>query len=271
MKDRPHAVTEAGAGPWERSPCLQGNSKMYQPRFYRSWTSDRDLVSFSVVLKETDLQILARRNLRRKAEREVLKYRGALEAYVARHPQFLSSLTPVAVGEDSPRVVRTMAEAAYATGVGPMAAVAGAIAEYVGRQLLPFSREVIVENGGDIFMSTQHRRLVGIYAGDSPFTNNLALEIQPGDTPLGICTSSGTVGHSLSLGQADACIAVSASTALADAAATAVGNLIQTACDISQGIEFARSLRGLKGVLIIKDDRIGMWGDVTVVALGEQD
>ncbi len=133
-------------------------------------------------------------------------------------------------------IVKTMAEAAEKAGVGPMAAVAGAIAEYVGRELLPFSREVIVENGGDIFLKTQKTRSIGIYAGESsPFTGKLALRIEPKDTPLGICTSAGTVGHSLSFGKCDAAILVSPSASLADAAATAVGNLIQSADGHPQG------------------------------------
>jgi len=241
---------------------------MYQPRFYRSWTKDKDLVSFSVLVKETDLFVMATRNLRRKAWKEVVKQRASLEAYIERHPEFGAALNPIEVREDSPQIVRTMAKAAAAAGVGPMAAVAGAIAECVGREILPFSREVIVENGGDIFIRTRRKRLVGIYAADSPFTGKMALEIQPEETPLGICTSSGTVGHSLSFGRADACIAISSSTALADASATAMGNLVMMTDDIGQGLEFAKGIEGLEGAVVIKDDRIGMWGKVKLVPVG---
>ncbi|MFC1999588.1 UPF0280 family protein [Chloroflexota bacterium] len=241
---------------------------MYEPRFYRSWTKDTDLVSFNVLVKETDLLVMATRNLRRKAIKEVLKQRASLEAYVERHPEFVAALSPVEVGGDSPQIVRTMARAAEIVGVGPMASVAGAIAEYVGRELLPFSREVIVENGGDIFIKTRRSRLVGIYAADSPFTGKMALEIQPEETPLGICTSSGTVGHSLSFGRADACIAVSLSTTLADASATAICNLVVTADDIGRGLEFAKGIEGLEGAVIVKNDRIGMWGKVKLVPIG---
>ena len=241
---------------------------MYQPRFYRSWTKDKDLVSFSVLVKETDLFVMATRNLRRTAWKEVVKQRASLEAYIERHPEFGTALNPLEVREDSPQIVRTMAKAAAAAGVGPMAAVAGAIAECVGREILPFSREVIVENGGDIFIRTRRKRLVGIYAAESPFTGKMALEIQPEETPLGICTSSGTVGHSLSFGRADACIAISSSTALADASATAMGNLVMMTDDIGQGLEFAKGIEGLEGAVVIKDDRIGMWGKVKLVPVG---
>jgi hypothetical protein len=145
-----------------------------------------------------------------------------------------------------------------------MAAVAGVIAECVGRELLSFSPEVIVENGGDLFLKILKTRLVGVYAGRSSFTGRIALEIKPEETPLGVCTSSGTVGHSLSLGNADAVIVLSPSCALADAAATAIGNLVKGADGISLGIEFAQGLEGLKGVVIIKDDKIGLWGRVRI-------
>jgi len=241
---------------------------MYQPRFYRSWTKDKGLVSFNVVVKETDLYVRARRNLRGKTLKAISKYRAVLERYIERHPEFLAALEPVEVEEDAPQIVKAMATAAAGVGVGPMASVAGAIAESVGRDLLPFSPEVIVENGGDIFLKTRERRLIGIYAGDSPFTGKMALEIQPQETPLGVCTSSGTVGHSLSFGKADACIVLSPSTPLADAAATAIGNLTVEANDITRGIDFAKGIEGIRGLVIIKGDRMGVWGEVKVVPIG---
>ncbi|TET87414.1 MAG: UPF0280 family protein [Dehalococcoidia bacterium] len=238
---------------------------MYQPRFYRDWIRDKDLFSFNVVVKETDLYVRARRNLKRKTLKAASKYRALLEKYIERHPEFLTALEPIGVGEDAPQIVKAMAEAAKEAGVGPMASVAGAIAEYVGKELLPFSSEVIVENGGDIFLKTLKRRMIGIYAGESSFTGKITLEIQPGETPLGICTSSGTVGHSLSFGRADACIVLSPSTPLADAAATAIGNLTVEASDIPRGIDFAKGVEGIKGIVIIKDDQIGIWGEVEIL------
>ena len=240
----------------------------YEPRFYRHWVRDKDLVSFTVIVKESDLYVRAGRNLKRKALKVLLKHRALLEGYIQRHPEFLTSLKPFPVEQDAPEIVKSMAEAAGKVGVGPMAAVAGAVAEFVGKELLPFSREVIVENGGDIFMRTLGMRSIGVYAGESsPFTGKIALEIQPEQTPLGICTSAGTVGHSLSFGRSDACIVLSHSTSLADAAATAVGNLIKEVDDIPRGIEFARGVEGIEGVVIIKDNRIGIWGEVKVVSV----
>ena len=237
---------------------------MYQPRTYRHWVEGGDLVSFEVVAKETDLYIRAESNLRRKATERALKYRAQIAGYIGHHPEFLASMAPVSVQSEAPRVVRSMTEASSVAGVGPMAAVAGAMAECVGRDLLDFSAEVIVENGGDIFLKSLKRRFVGIYAGESPLSGKLALEILPEDTPLGICTSSGTVGHSISFGRADAVIVLSPSTSLADAAATAIGNLVGGVDDIPQSIEFAREIDGVKGVVIIVGDGMGLWGGVRV-------
>ncbi|MFC2122070.1 UPF0280 family protein [Bacteroidota bacterium] len=237
---------------------------MYQPRTYRHWIKSQDLVSFNVVVKETDLHIQAATKLQRKTVKSVSKYRDILERYIERHPSFLTSLEPLAVGDDAPRLIKSMAESAGKAGVGPMAAVAGAIAEFVGYELLPFSPEIIIENGGDIFLKTSRQRQVGIYAGESPLSGKIALEIEARNTPLGICTSSGTVGHSLSYGKADAVIVLSPSTPLADAAATAIGNLVKTSGDIPAGIEFAQSIDGLLGIVIIKDDNMGLWGEVKI-------
>jgi len=242
---------------------------MYEPRTYRHWVKDEGLISFNVAVKETDLYIRASSNLHRKAYKLVLKYRRMLEEYIKRNPAFLTSLEPLTVGRDAPRIVQEMARSTSRVGVGPMASVAGAIAEFVGYELLALSPEIIIENGGDIFLKSLRSRIIGIYAGKSPLTGRIGLEISGEETPLGICTSSGTVGHSLSYGKADAVIVLSPSTILADAAATAIGNLIIQPGDIPNGIELAKGIDGLRGVIIIKDDRMGLWGEVKLSQISE--
>jgi ApbE superfamily uncharacterized protein (UPF0280 family) len=242
---------------------------VFQQRTYRHWIKGNNLVPFHATVEETDLFISAHYDLQKEAVKETIRYRALIEHYIERHPTFLTSLEPLQVKVDAPEIVKEMSEAAYKAGVGPMAAVAGAIAEGVGRELLKFSPEVIVENGGDIFLNIQKRRMVGIYAGDSPFTGELVLEIDPEETPLGICTSSGTVGHSLSFGRADAVIVLSPSAALADAAATATGNLIKEVDDIPRGIDFARRIVGLTGLVIIKGDKMGAWGQIKLFSPSE--
>lgn len=237
---------------------------MYQPRTYRHWVQGQGLVSFHVVVKETDLYIRAYSDLKIEARNLVIKYRRILEKYIDRHPLFATSLEPLTVAEDAPAIIGEMATTAAKVDVGPMSAVAGAIAQFVGEELLSHSSEVILENGGDIYLKSLKDRTVAIYAGRSPLSGKIGLEIKAAETPLSICTSSGTVGHSLSLGKADAVVVASKSAALADAAATAIGNIIIQPEDIQAGIEFARHIEGLLGVVIIKDDKIGIWGNLTI-------
>jgi ApbE superfamily uncharacterized protein (UPF0280 family) len=233
-----------------------------EPRTYRHWIESQELTTFQITVEETDVYIRASSNLERKARRLVIKYRSMLESYIKSHPIFLTSLEPLPIPEDAPQIVTQMAQAARNAGVGPMAAVAGAIAEFVGRELLEFSPEIIVENGGDIYLKSQKRRTIGIYAGKSSLTGKIGVEINAQDTPMGICTSSGTVGHSLSFGKADAVVVLARSAILADAAATAIGNAVAQAEDIEYGIELAKSIKELNGLIIIKDDNLGIWGEI---------
>jgi ApbE superfamily uncharacterized protein (UPF0280 family) len=234
----------------------------YQPRTYRHWIEGKDLAAFNVNEKETDLYIRASADFQRKAHRILLKYRYQLEGYIKRNPAFLKSLEPVPVPKYAPHIVLKMIEAANEAGVGPMASVAGAIAEFVGKELLTFSPEIIVENGGDIFIKSLRKRTVGIFAGDSPLSGKIGLEVDARKRPLGICTSSGTVGHSLSYGNADAVVVVSDSATLADAAATAIGNKVSIAADIDSATKFGQNIKGVRGLVIIKDNSVGVWGDV---------
>ncbi|HHV62913.1 MAG TPA: UPF0280 family protein [Firmicutes bacterium] len=246
-----------------------GYTGLYAERTYRNLVRGDDLRTFTVAVAETDLLIKAGSDLRDLALQAVIECRADLESYIARDPVFRTTLVPHRLLPGAPDIAVTMARAARLAGVGPMAAVAGAIAEWVGRRLLERSDEargeVIVENGGDIFMASKRDRRVGIFAGDSPFTNRIAIEIPPSDMPLGICTSAGTVGHSLSLGRADAAVALARDAALADAAATAIGNLVRTPEDIAGAMEFARQIKGLMGALVIKGDKMAIYGRVKLV------
>jgi len=244
---------------------------MYTPRNYRYWITDTDLVSLDVVVGETDLYIRSCQDLKDEALEAVVRYRSLIEAYIRHHPTFLTTLKPFRVDVDASPIVKEMIDAAAQVGLGPMAAVAGAMAEKVGSDLLPLSEEVIVENGGDIFLKLTRSRSVVIYAGSSPLSGKIGLKIAPEETPLGICTSSGTVGHSLSFGKADAVVAVAPSTLLADAAATAIANRVCSIEDIAAGTEFAQTIEGLRGTMIIKDDRLGVWGNLTIVPVDHSD
>ncbi len=240
---------------------------MYEKRSYRNWSEDRGLISFEVKIKTSDLFIRADCDLSKQAEMILREERRVLEDYIKTDPQFAESLRPYAVKPGAPEIAREMAQAAWAAGVGPMAAVAGAISEYVGKKLLAYTKEIIVENGGDIFISTNKPRKVGIFAGESTYTGKLALKIAPLDSPLGICTSSGKVGPSLSFGQADAAIVVAKSALLADAWATSLGNMVKEESDIEKALEFVKDKPDIKGVILIFGDKIGAQGGIELVKI----
>jgi ApbE superfamily uncharacterized protein (UPF0280 family) len=143
-----------------------------------------------------------------------------------------------------------------------MAAVAGACAAAVGRKLLAYSPEVIVENGGDIFLKTAGPATVALYAGNSPLSMKVGLRIPAEATPLGVCTSSGTVGHSLSFGRADAACVLAGDTALADAAATALGNRVKGPDDIPAALQWLSGIQDIMGGVIIAGEKLGAWGEV---------
>lgn len=232
---------------------------------YRELITPRDLFSFQVEIKESNLFVLASRKLPKQTEEALVWCRKDIEQYIYRNPIFRTTFKPFPLEEGMPPIVRTMAEAGREAGVGPMAAVAGAIAEFVGKELLNYCDQVIVENGGDIFMKVKRRRIVGIYAGDSPLSKRIALQIEPQDTPLGICCSAGTFGRSQSLGTADAVIILSPFTALADAVATAVGNLVKDEAGIQKGLEFVWKIPFIRGGVIVKEKKMGAWGRLRIL------
>ena len=240
----------------------------YRKRTYRSLVAHGDLVSFEVRIRETDLQILAGKDLRDAASAAVFLYRSQLEGYIARYPEFVTSLIPLPLDPTAPPIVKAMLAAGQAAEVGPMAAVAGAMAEYVGLDLLAAGAgEVVVENGGDIYFCRNQESVVGIFAGTSPHSNRVGLKIPASFMPLGICTSSGTVGHSLSLGEADAVTVLAKDTALADAVATLVGNAVQPGQSLEAALAKAPTVPGVLGVVIIRGEELGAWGEVELVPL----
>jgi uncharacterized protein len=235
---------------------------LYRERTYRNSVAAHDLVSFRVSVRETDLYIAADCDLSRIALDSVIKHRNYLESYIQKHPTFLKSFMPVTSNRLAPAIVRDMIEAGITAQVGPMAAVAGAMAQFVGTDLLCHCENVIVENGGDIFMKSFNERRVSIFAGESSLSQKLVLRIIPSEMPLGVCTSSATVGPSVSFGRADAVCVLSQSSSLADAAASLIGNQVQTPDDIKKALNIGSEIPGIKGIVIIMGETMGAWGQI---------
>ncbi|MGZ3594422.1 MAG: UPF0280 family protein [Syntrophales bacterium] len=237
----------------------------YEERTYRNRVFQNSLTSFHLCVRETDLLIHCDTDLSQKALESVYIYRRFIESYINRYPYFLTSLAPIQDDDVAPPIVRAMLQASLAANVGPMAAVAGAISEYVARELLKMSQNVIVENGGDIYLKCEKEVRVGVFAGNSPLTYKISLLLKPEQMPIGVCTSSGTVGHSLSFGKADAVCVLSKSSTMADAAATAIGNLVKEKRDIRIALEKGMKIQGVLGCLIIIGEHFGVIGDIELI------
>jgi uncharacterized protein len=240
---------------------------MFENRTYRRQHQKAGLVSFDITVKQTNLNIQAQTDLTNKAIQAALACRNSIETYIHMNPEFGTCLTPINDAAFAPKIIRDMIEAAKSAGVGPMAAVAGAVAEYTGTSLLEFTKEVLVENGGDLFIKSDSDTIFSIYAENTPFSMTTGIQVKKKDKPYGICTSSGTLGHSKSFGKADAATVLSQSCPLADAVATALGNMVKTASDIRTAIDRGKAIPGIQGIVIIKGDKIGLWGDLKLVKI----
>lgn len=237
-------------------------------RAYRS-TVAKDLLQYRVAVGESDLWIQGEHDHRLEIEHFLKFYRRQIKGYIDAHPGFLKALTPWPEDSQAPEPVQLMIEAAKLTGVGPMAAVAGTIAAMIGRefnhQTYP---ELIIENGGDIYLRSRKERVIGVFVGlNSPFSGKLGVLFQPQPKGLGVCTSSGTLGPSLSFGKADAVMVTASDPAIADAAATAGANQVQNSSDLPKALDFLRAIQGIRGVLIIKDQKIAIWGEIELVPI----
>ncbi len=228
----------------------------------------KGLVSFTVRHKETDLFIQAQGDFSRQVSAWVVEARGAIEDYARLHPGFIESYVPLPTDPLAPTIVKRMLEAGDAAGVGPMAAVAGAISEYVGSRIASACQgEVLVENGGDLFLWLYAPVTLSIYAGKSPLSGKVGIRLRPWGAPLSVCTSSGTLGHSRSFGRADAVTVICRDCALADAFATAAGNMVTGRNDIEKVLTFLKRINGVEGAVVIKADAIGAFGDLELVPL----
>lgn len=234
---------------------------------YRSAIAANDLVRSRVVVKETDLLVLADKDISDLIRDIVLTQRDRLERYIAGNGSFRDSLRPLPVPDTAPEIVKSMALAGQASGVGPMAAVAGAVCEAVAIGVGASVRELILENGGDLYIASARERIIGIFVGKEVRGGTIGLRVASEQTPLGICTSSGRIGHSLSLGDSAAATVMARSCALADAAATAVGNRVRGRDGIREGLAAARDIPGVLGVVVLRDGRLGAWGELEIVGL----
>jgi ApbE superfamily uncharacterized protein (UPF0280 family) len=215
-------------------------------------------------LKETQCTIISdSQKAIQTAIESIKRNRQELELYVRANPKFLYTLTPL-VAPENPLAARLMALAAEKANVGPMAAVAGAIADIAVEDMIRKGCEVaVVENGGEIFAVSNKPIDVAVAAGEEPLSKRFGFKVT--EFPIGVATSSGRFSHALSFGDAEAAIVFCKNAALADAAATAVGNVVKgedARLCIQSGLNRGMSIEGVDGVLIIYKGQVGTTGKI---------
>lgn len=216
-------------------------------------------------IQETQISLLTDLN-KHQLSGFILNQRMEIINFSRRNPEFLTSLEPIIIN-DGPLVVKLMARAGRKAEVGPMAAVAGTISQLSLSFLLEKgSNFSIIDNGGDIALKTNKDINTGLYAGTSSLSGNIGFKIKANKTPLGICTSSGTVGHSISFGRSDSVTVFASEASTADALATSIGNAAQGISDhdavqncLDRADDFKEHFRG---VMVVVGENAGTIGKI---------
>jgi len=241
--------------------------KEYKDRIYRKHFRTDRWKGFVAKHKDTDVWVGVNKNsfhydMHKFTMQTIRMLRESMDAYLNTDIQYVRALLPYSAREDAPQILKLMSETSYKTGVGPMSAVAGAVAAHIACELQKkFEiQEIIVENGGDIYVDIVKDIDVSIFAGSSSLSQKIGLHINAKESPLGICTSSGTVGPSLSFGKADAVMIVCKDALLADSYATVFANQIQKPEDIDNVLKMISNKNDIISAILVKDDKMGITG-----------
>ncbi|MBY9007015.1 MAG: UPF0280 family protein [Candidatus Lokiarchaeota archaeon] len=222
--------------------------------------------------KESDVTIISESNSAiKKAKKSFFYQRNVLEKYAYKNKEFLTSFSPIKV-ESNEKIINIMAEAGYLCDVGPMASVAGAIADIMVEVMQKVNLEnyvpariALVENGGEIAINSVQPMKVGLYTGPNDLNFNIGFLIEEKDCPIGIGTSSATIGHAFSFGDADAVTIFAENATLADASATRVANVVKgndIEKSINIGLDIAQDIVGIRGAIINRENKVGKVGKI---------
>jgi hypothetical protein len=247
---------------------------LYEPRTYRQQFNPERFFSFLINYRETDLWIgidpcSYKPEIEKIALKKVVSLRDKLDSFIKSNQKFAISLLPISLKKDSLPEAEEMANQAALAGIGPMSAVAGLFAQEVGKEIISnFSvNEMVVENGGDIFFLLKEKLVLSVFAGNSALSEKVAVVIPAEKTPIGVCTSAGTVGPSKSFGKADAVMVACKSTTLADTLATAFGNKVTNGSQISSVLKLSEEFPDILSLVIICDGKLGIKGNFEVKLL----
>ncbi|MGC8501734.1 UPF0280 family protein [Desulfurella sp.] len=235
-------------------------------RLYRQ-AVENDLYAFEITIKESNLFIKTCRDLKTIAFDTLYKIRKDLENYILKSRVFLVSLSPIKQDKNAPDIVKKMIKASSDVDVGPMACVAGAVSQEVGKVLLQYCNECIVENGGDIFLKLNRDASLGLYVGKDNPLNDLNIILKKSNKPYGICTSSAKVGPSLSFGASDVSLIISHDAYFSDCLASACGNIIKNDKDLQKAVDLARKYKETVGCCFVCNEKVAFWGDIEIGGL----
>lgn len=238
---------------------------MYENRFYRNLSNDKNALEVSY--RESDIYLVSEQKYDKNFVKEKIKYYyDKIEKYIRKDPNFFSSLSPLEYDDNAPDIVKDMLSVSSQLNVGPFAAVAGAVSDYLGKSLLKLqeSKELIIENGGDIFIKTNKEKEIGLYLGKDFSPQFIKIILSKQKSSFGICSSSSKIGHSLNFGKADLVTVVGSNPIFCDAAATAYSNAIKNQRDIEKLFKKVKKERNIQALLVAYDKKIFLWGNIAL-------
>jgi len=235
--------------------------------YRKSYPQENGLVNCQFRIGESNIMISSDKPIKTLAKKFLVQIRCEIERYIKLQPEFSESFKPIKIKKNAPLIIKQMSKASHSANVGPMAAIAGAIAEELGNCLDKHVSELIIENGGDIFVNVKRQIVIGVRCHNKTIKDNLGILLNKKRGRCAICTSSGTIGHSFSYGKADAATVIAKNGAIADAWATRLGNEIKSQKDIKKALSLLKNIKDVSGALVLYKKTIAAWGDIELTQI----
>ncbi|MCP4764501.1 MAG: UPF0280 family protein [archaeon] len=217
-------------------------------------------------VKESDVTIISEKNEYIEAAISVLnEERLIIESTIKKYPKFKTSFIPYSI-PNPPDIIERMQLAAEICDVGPMASIAGALADKMSDSIKKKGAKIaVIENGGEIIIDSVEDIHIALYSMTTALKAKMGFIFKGGNKPIGVGTSSGTFGHAFSFGDADTVTVFGDNAAIGDAAATRVANAVKgedIENSIGKGLEVADSLEKISGTFITRGKLVGKSGSI---------